>query len=106
MTKIENARITGAKWNNEECLTHEIYLEGSGWSCSFGGYVLERNNAAIWIKNLMKVIGTGNIDSDEITGKYVRVRFNGDNACNSQIEAIGNIIDDVWFNPKEVFKIE
>lgn len=107
MTKIENARITAAKWSNEECLTHEIYLEGDGWcGCTFGGFVLERDHAALWIKNLMKVIGTDNIDSNEIKGKYVRIRFNGDSPYNSQIEAIGNILNDVWFTPKEVFKTE
>ena len=41
-TEILNAKITSTKLGEEHgCLTAELFVEGDGWACAFGGYCLD-----------------------------------------------------------------
>lgn len=109
-TEICNAKIAGTKLGEEHgCLTANLYLEGDGWGCSFGGYCLDK-----WMDNigehssidgygaiieLMKIL---DVESwEELNGKYVRVEHEG---WGGSIVKIGHLIKDQWFSWKEYFK--
>lgn len=42
MTEILNAKITSTKLGEKYgCLTADLFVEGEGWACAFGGYCLD-----------------------------------------------------------------
>ena len=112
--KIENAQVTNVSLTMADhgCLTFWLSLEGNGWGCGFGGYVIgkgylgageftvEKGDGLEAMMRIMDVVG---VDSwEEIKGKYVRVMFDGEwNRCDT----IGNLIKDKWFNIKEFFDV-
>ena len=75
----------------------------------FGGYNLyngnltkKTNNTArsttgIWIWRVLEIAGVD--EWSDLVGRPIRVKSN-----HSSIEAIGHILKDEWFNPKEEFK--
>lgn len=110
MNKIENAKITGTNLGEEHgCLTAEIFLEGEGWGCAFGGYCLDQWHANIGeyssrggygaIIELMKTLGVESWEA--LTGKYVRVESDG---RSGPILKIGHLMKDQWFGWDEYFK--
>ena len=54
MNEIENARIVKADLSMEDhgVLTFDLVLEGYGWGCNFGGYVLGKGMLAHLTMNL------------------------------------------------------
>lgn len=110
--KIENAKITSTTLGTEDhgIFSCMIYLEGESSSQGFGGYALdeysEGKNKRIgngygidFIKGILEVAGATNWE--DLKGKYVRVKRDG--KWNSNILAIGHLIEDKWFDPKEVY---
>ena len=106
--KIENAKIELVSLNmgNHGCLTLDIVLEGNGWGCSFGGYCLGHgylgasddcfkgyDKGLEAIMRIMDVVGVS--DLNDMNGKNVRVVKDG---IGGRIKAIGNIIEDKWFD--------
>ena len=89
--------------HNGFALTLTIGLKyGDGFECQcFGDWVLQSANkkeylspAGFYIKRVMEICGAENIE--DIVGKYIRVKH-----TSNKVYAIGNIIDDDWFNPVE-----
>ena len=110
MNKIENAKITSTRLGEERgCLTADIFVEGDGWGCAFGGYCLDH-----WCTNvgehhssdgygaIIELMKTLEVDSWEaLTGTYVRVE-SGD--WGNGILRIGHLMKDKWFSFKEYFE--
>lgn len=101
--KIENAIITDTYLGVEGgYLTARIDLDGGGWCCSFGDYVLghwddtSKNSSgyAAWaISELLKAIGVKSWE--QLSDTYVRVKRGG---WGGRIVAVGNILHDKWFS--------
>lgn len=106
--EIQNATIKTVSLNmeNHGCLTLDIVLEGNGWGCSFGGYCLGHgylgasddcfkgyDKGLEAIMRIMDVVGVS--DLNEMVGKNVRTAAE---CQNRRIIAIGNIVEDKWFD--------
>lgn len=115
-TRIENARITKVDLSFEDhgCLVLALVLEGNGWGCTFGGYVMGKGDlytkpeeftgspkGILEIMNIMYVVGVSRFN--EMKDKYVRVETEG---WGGSIKKIGNIIKDRWFDYREFYKEE
>ena len=109
MKEVLNAKITSTKLGEEHgCLTAEIFLEGNGWGCAFGGYCLDRWFVSVGnyaskdgYGAIIELLKTLSVKSwEELTGQYVRVEFNG---FGSSVVRIGHLMEDKWFSFKEYF---
>lgn len=100
--ETKNAVILSASIGFEDhgILTAYLRLDYGGTHQAFGGYNLQAkggNYAGVFIARTLRVIG---VDSwDQLPGKTIRVRCEYTNA-----HAIGHIVKDDWFNPREEFK--
>ena len=110
--KIENAQIKSVDLSMEDhgCLTMNMVLEGDGWGVCYGGICLGKGYVGAktfegsakgleYIMRIMDVVGVSKFQS--LNGKYVRVATKG---WGSTVIIIGNIINDKWFDPDELFK--
>jgi len=85
-------------------LTAYLYLDyGEGSHQGFGGYALQSpahpgalNAAGIFIRRVLEICEVDRVS--ECAGKTVRAR-----ASFSGVEAIGHVVKDDWFCPKEEF---
>lgn len=92
------------------CFTFNLTLKGAGWGIGAGGYCLdhwdEKQKKRICgkatldpIDQILKVVG---VDTwEELKGQYVRVVLED---LNGPVKAIGNLLEDKWFDFKEYFK--
>jgi len=114
MKEIQNAKITKADLSMADhgVLTLELVLEGRGWGCVFGGYVLGYGyldsktfeGTPKGIEEIMRIMDVVGVDRfNEMVGKYVRVEVDG---WGSTIKKIGNIISDKWFDYNNFYKKE
>lgn len=114
MKEIQNAKITKVDLSMADhgCLTLELMIEGKGWGCCFGGYVLGYGyvgaeefegspKGIIEIMRIMDVVGVSRFN--EMKGKYIRVEVEG---WGGSVYKIGNIIEDKWFDYREFYKKE
>lgn len=109
---IENVQIKAIKltFADHGVLTLELCLEGNGWGCNFGGYVLghgslgakEFKGSANGLEAIMRIMDTiGVTDLFAAKGMLVRAAFRGRGATT--VEYIGNLIKDKWFSYKEFY---
>ncbi len=98
--EIKNARIENASLGFEDhgILTAFLTLDyGNGGGQGFGGFTLDGIYCAEFIKKVLKIVGVEKWE--ELKGEYIRVK-----AEHVKIHAIGNILEDKWFNPSEEFR--
>lgn len=103
MTEIKNARIesTNLGFEGHGIFSYMIFLDYGGSGQGFGGYALGGDYAERTITGILTAVGVDNWE--DLKGKYVRVSFGNEAAgFGNKIKAIGNIIEDKWFDPKEL----
>lgn len=108
--EILNAKITSTKLGEEHgYLTAELFVEGEGWACAFGGYCLDHWFAEVGehfsfdgygaIIELMKTL---EVESwEELKGKYVCVEIEN---WGGKIVKIGHFMKNKWFSFKDYFE--
>ena len=111
--EILNAQIinTNLSMADHGCLTFDLCLNISdGSACSFGGYCIGHGylgaetftGSEKGTASLMKVMDVIGVDHWEyLKYKYCRVKVDG-----NRVVAIGNLMEDNWFNPEEFFGTE
>lgn len=78
-----------------------LHLDFAGSGQGFGGYTLTGAAAAFWIKRVLETVGAESWE--KLPGKHVRVRRE---KSYDAILAIGHIIEDKWFYPRDEFRKE
>lgn len=111
--EIKNAVITGVRFDTERGLSAWLMLDYGGSGQGFGGFLLyapegwaahnhSGNFAGHFIYRCLEIGGAD--DWSKLVGKTIRVR--SDSAgLSGNIVAIGHIIRDDWFNPREEFAV-
>lgn len=107
--ETKNAQISHTMLGYEDhgILTAMIYLNYGGSGQGFGGYSLDRYSkerecriedkaCGFFIRRILEVVGVSKWE--ELASKYIRVK-----ADSSKVYAIGNLLEDKWFNPAEEF---
>lgn len=103
---IINARIddTMLGFEGHGIMTAWLHLDLDGGGISLGGWNLNGGDSLnIFVKNVLETVGVEKWE--ELKGKHIRIEFNGPNSWGSKIIAIGNIMQDKWFNPTKVFEV-
>lgn len=112
MTVIQNAIIEGARITSDDhgMLSAWLMLDYGGSCQGFGGYVLYlpkscahhtlESLAGHFIWRCMEIAGVA--EWSQLAGKTIRVRKQ--DAWNCPIDAIGHIVNDDWFCPREDFE--
>lgn len=108
-SEIKNALIESVVLDISDrgLLTAWLYLDYGGRCQGFGGYSLYlpksfthhggKNFAGHFLYRVMEIAGVG--QWDQLKGKTIRVK-----ADQGGVSAIGHIIKDDWFDPKEEFE--
>lgn len=108
---VKNAVITGVRFDIERGLSAWLTLDYGGSCQGFGGFLLYApegwtahkhagNFAGHFIYRCLEIAGAD--DWAKLIGKTIRVRSDRAGLSGSII-AIGHIIKDDWFNPREEF---
>lgn len=114
-TKILNAKITSTSITMADhgVLTFWVTVQGGGWGCSIGGYVIGNGyldadddffkGSGAGLEAMMRIMDTVGVDKwEDLEGKYVRCVLN--DGWGGTITKIGNITKDKWFDLKEFFE--
>lgn len=109
--KIENAKITDVDMSMADygVLDMRLVVEGAGWGCALGGYVLGKGyldadkfegsqKGTESIMRIMDVVGVEKFQ--QLKDKHIRVATKG---WGSPVKIIGNIIKDKWFDYESFF---
>ena len=109
--KLKNAKISSVDLSMEDhgCLTMRICLDGDGWGCVYGGYVIGKgyvdakefegySKGIEYIMRIMDVVGVSCFN--DMKGKIIRVATKG---WGSSIKIIGNVVSDKWFDTESFF---
>ena len=89
-------------------MTAFLTLNYGGSGQAFGGYSFDRYDenkekrigssyGCEFIKRVLKVVGVNNWE--DLNGKHIRVK-----ADSGKVYAIGNIIEDEWFSPEDLYE--
>ena len=102
MSELKNATITEVRLSNGDhgLLSAWLTLDYGGSMQNFGGHALYNPNhktpnyAGLFIWRVLEVVDVS--EWSKLVGKTIRVR-----AGHNGVEAIGHIVNDVWFHPSE-----
>jgi hypothetical protein len=110
MIEVKNARIESVSLSTADHgqLSAWLHLSYGGSGQGFGGYSLGSvsmpknwktmgNYAGYWIVRTLEVVGV--TEWNDLVDKTIRVKCE-----HSKVHAIGNILEDKWFNPTEEFR--
>ena len=108
MMSIENVQISSAYIRVERgiFLTAGLFVDGDGWGQNFGGSLLVNkhhgfNEKSGWgleyISRIMEIAGVE--EWSDVKGCFIRIKRGAESEA---IEAIGHIIKDDWFSPREL----
>ena len=110
MLEVRNAIIEGTSLSIDDhgCLSSWLHLTYGGSGQGFGGWSLgplpeslcwpgNGNYAGVWIVKILQIAGV--TEWSKLPGRPIRVRsqLNG-------VEAIGHILKNEWFSPRELFR--
>jgi hypothetical protein len=102
---IFNAVINSTMLGFEDrgILTFFLYIEWDRSGQGFGGYALDSQfTQHLSISCIKKILETVGVDQwENLPGKQVRIEIK---SFNAEIESIGHITEDKWFNPSDHFK--
>ena len=112
--RIENATIKKVDLSMADhgVLTLSMVLEGSGWGCVYGGYVLGQGyvgakqfkGSAIGLESIMRIMDVIECDTfNQMNGKIIRVAVKG---ISTPIKIIGNVINEKWFDAESFYSQE
>lgn len=112
MSEVINAKISSTTLCIEDHghMTCFLFLDYADYgSQGFGGYALDsanekdsnNNSGILFIRSILETVGV--TDWGDLKGKYVRVKYEGV-GFGRTILAIGHIIEDKWFDPREFYK--
>ena len=108
--ETQNGRITSTMLGIEDhgILTCMVMIEWKGGGCGFGGYAFDHSDgertigSAFGCEFIRKTLEAVGVDKwEDLKGKYVRVEHGG---LGGTILRIGHIVEDRWFNPKDITK--
>lgn len=110
--EIKNAKIKNVDLSMADhgCLTLSLVLDGGGWCCVYGGYVLgngyvgakDFKGSAAGMESIMRIMDVVGCECfNDMKGKVVRVATKG---WGDSIKIIGNVIEDKWFDIKSFFE--
>lgn len=108
--EILNGKITETRLGEEHgCLSAYITIEGDGWGCSSGGYVLDHwcNEPGHYYSSdgygaIIELMKTFEVESwEELVGQYCRVESDG---WGGKLIRIGHLMKDKWFSWKDYFE--
>jgi len=112
--EIKNARIESTSLGTEDhgIMTYTLYLDYGGSCQGFGGFALDdpplkgkkdRIGVAYGIESVMRILRVVGVEKwEDLPGRYIRVKSKEGGGWNSEISSIGNILEDEWFDPKEL----
>lgn len=94
-----NAIINSVVLSTEHGLFFSMGLDYDGLAQHFARPIADKDSsyAAEFLMRTMKVVGVSELS--QLVGKAIRVRRTHDS-----VEAIGNIIKEDWFSPKELWE--
>jgi len=108
--EIKNAIIEKTTLGKEDhgIMTAFLTLNYGGSGQGFGGYSFDRYDkkqkrrigssyGCEFIMRVLKVVGVNNWE--DLEGKHIRVK-----ADSGKVYAIGNIIEDEWFSPEDLYE--
>lgn len=104
-----NAKIKSTMLGVEDhgILTFYLHCEWPGSGCGFGGYAIDKFDPASGkrlgygpgLTAIKRVIETVGVESwEKLAGQVIRVSHDG-----NKILAIGNLLEDRWFDPAAFF---
>lgn len=103
-----NAKITDTFLGFEDhgIFTFCLYLYYDHCHQGYGHYSLEESGKGYpytteVIMEILKVVGV--TKWEDLKGKLIRIRVSGA-GCETKIEAIGNILEDEWFNFEKFYE--
>lgn len=111
--EILNAQITATMLGKEDhgIFTCELCIEGDGWGCFYGGYVLDEYDKTLKkrvcggksLEAINQILETLEVKKwEDLKGQYIRCETSGSGW--GAITKIGHLIKDKWFSFEEFFK--
>ena len=93
--EIKNAKITGTSLGyDDRGPSFWIYVEYGNYGQGFGGYKLGGIFTDYVIMGILEAVG---VDKwEELKGRPIRVK-----ASHDKIQAIGNYLEEKWFDPSK-----
>ena len=110
---ISNAQITSVNLSMTDhgCCALSMALDGNGWGCVYGGYVLGHgylganddvfDGSSAGMESIIRIMDIVGVDKfNGMNGKIIRAATKG---WGDAIKIIGNVLEDKWFDIESFF---